>query len=85
MSDSLYHGKRFRTLNVIDEGVREVLAIEIPAERVIRVLEQLSESRPLPKQIRVDNGPEFTERDENYLPDETSVNDETRLTANLAN
>ena len=63
MHDTLYHGKRFRTLNVLDEGVREVLAIEIdtslPAERVIRVLEQLKESRPLPEQIRVDNGPEL--------------------------
>jgi len=31
----------------------------LPAERVIRVLEQLRESRPLPVQIRVDNGPEL--------------------------
>ena len=50
MSDALYHGKRFRTLNVIDEGVREALAIEVdtslPTDRVIRVLEQLKESRP---------------------------------------
>ncbi|MEM9080714.1 MAG: IS3 family transposase [Verrucomicrobiota bacterium] len=63
MHDTLYHGKRFRTLNIIDEGVREALAIEVdtslPAARVIRVLEQLKESRPLPKQIRVDNGPEL--------------------------
>ena len=63
MSDSLYHGRRFRTLNVIDEGVREALAIEVdtslPTDRVIRVLEQIAESRPLPQQIRVDNGPEF--------------------------
>lgn len=63
MHDTLYHGKRFRTLNVFDEGVREALAIEVdtslPAERVIRLLEQLKESRPLPKQIRVDNGPEL--------------------------
>lgn len=63
MHDTLYHGKRFRTLNLLDEGVREVLAIEVdsslPAERVIRVLNQVSESRPLPQQIRVDNGPEL--------------------------
>lgn len=63
MQDSLFHGKRFRTLNVIDEGVREVLAIEVdtslPAERVTRVLNQLSQSRSLPGRIRVDNGPEF--------------------------
>lgn len=63
MSDTLFCGKRFRTLNVFDEGVREALAIEVdtslPAERVIRLLEQLKDSHPLPQQIRVDNGPEF--------------------------
>lgn len=63
MHDTLWCGKRFRTLNVFDEGVREVLAIEVdsslPADRVIRVLDQLRESRPLPVQIRVDNGPEL--------------------------
>ena len=63
MHDTLYGGRKFRTLNVLDEGVREALAIEVdtslPAERVVRVLEQLKERRGLPKQIRVDNGPEF--------------------------
>ena len=29
MSDSLYQGRRFRTLNILDESVREALAIEI--------------------------------------------------------
>lgn len=63
MHDTLYCGKRFRTLNVIDEGTRECLAIEVdtslPAERVIRVLEQLKDERGLPDQIRLDNGPEL--------------------------
>lgn len=63
MHDSLYCGRRFRTLNVIDEGTRECLAIEIdtslPSERVIRVLEQLKNERGLPKQLRLDNGPEL--------------------------
>jgi len=63
MHDTLYCGKRFRTLNVIDEGTRECLAIEIdtslPAGRVIRVLEQLEVAQGLPKQIRLDNGPEL--------------------------
>ena len=63
MHDSLYQGRCFRTLNIIDEGVREALAIEVdtslPAARVVRVLEQLKERRGLPNQIRVDNGPEF--------------------------
>ena len=44
MHDTLYCGKRFRTLNVVDEGTRECLAIEVdtslPAGRVVRVLEQ---------------------------------------------
>lgn len=63
MHDTLHCGKRFRTLNVIDEGTRECLAIEVdtslPAERVIRVLEQLKDERGLPEQIRLDNGPEL--------------------------
>jgi putative transposase len=63
MQDTLYCGRCFRTLNIFDEGTREVLAIEVdtslPAARVIRVLEQLKDSRQLPTQIRVDNGPEF--------------------------
>lgn len=63
MHDGLYCGRRFRTLNIIDEGTRECLAIEVdtslPAGRVIRVLEQLKDQRGLPNQIRVDNGPEL--------------------------
>lgn len=63
MSDTLYGGRRFRTLNVLDEGVREVLAIEVdtslPAERVVRILGQVIAWRGQPQAIRVDNGPEF--------------------------
>jgi putative transposase len=63
MHDTLFCGKRFRTLNIIDEGAREALAIEVDsslsAERVVRVLDQIRESRPLPDQIRIDNGPEL--------------------------
>lgn len=64
MSDTLYGGRRFRTLNVLDEGVREGVAIEVdmslPAERVIRVLEQVIAWRGQPQAIRLDNGPELT-------------------------
>ena len=70
MSDSLYQGRRFRTLNILDEGVREALAIEVdtslPAQRVVRVLQQLEAWRGLPKAIRLDNGPELTSQ---YLAD----------------
>jgi putative transposase len=62
MSDSLYRGRRFRTLNILDEGLREALAIAIdtslPAERVVRTLQQLAAWRGLP--IRLDNGRELT-------------------------
>lgn len=63
MSDALWSGRRFRVLNVLDEGVREGLAIEIdtslPAKRVVRVLERLGELRGLPRALRMDNGPEL--------------------------
>lgn len=63
MSDSLWDGRKFRLLNVVDDYNREVLAIEtdlsLPTLRLIRVLEQLREHRGLPQMIRVDNGPEF--------------------------
>lgn len=63
MSDALWCGRRFRTFNVIDDCSREVLAIEIdlnlPATRVVRVLERIVAWRGYPDRIRMDNGPEF--------------------------
>lgn len=63
MSDCLYDGRRFRTFNVLDEGVREALAIEVdtslPAKRIVRVLERLVQTRGRPEAIRLDNGPEL--------------------------
>lgn len=63
MSDALRDGRTFRTLNVIDDFNREALWIEVdtslPAERVVRVLEQLLLWRAKPTQIRMDNGPEL--------------------------
>ena len=63
MHDSLWDGRTYRLLNILDDYNREVLAIEVdtslPAQRVIRVLERLKEQRGLPAMIRVDNGPEF--------------------------
>lgn len=63
MSDALYVGRRFRTLNILDEGVREVLDIEVDTsltgERVIRVVERIAQWRGMPKAIRCDNGPEL--------------------------
>lgn len=64
MVDTLYDGRRFRTLNVIDESNREGLAIDIgttlPSLRVIAVLEELIALHGTPQHLRVDNGPELT-------------------------
>lgn len=63
MNDSLWDGRRFRLLNIVDDYNREVLHIEVdtslPTMRLIRSLEYLKEFRGLPQMIRVDNGPEF--------------------------
>lgn len=64
VSDALASGRRFRTLNVVDDYTREALAIEVDTslggERVKRVLEQLRQSGRRPEWIVIDNGPEFT-------------------------
>lgn len=63
MNYSLYCGNRIRILNIIDESIRECLAIEVnislPAERIIRILSQLKEERRLPEYALVNNGPKF--------------------------
>lgn len=63
MHDQLADGRKYRLFNVIDDYNREGLGIEIdfslPAERVIRSLEQIIEWRGKPKAIRCDNGPEY--------------------------
>lgn len=63
MSDTLWSGRRFRILNILDEFNRELLELEVdtslPSARVIEALERLLEWRGKPESIRVDNGPEF--------------------------
>jgi len=63
MSDSLWDGRKYRLLNIVDDYNRELLHVEVdlslPTLRVIRVLEYLKEFRGLPGIIHVDNGPEF--------------------------
>ena len=64
MRDTLYDGRVFRTFNVIDEGNREALRIEIgtsiSAIRVVRIMNELIEVYGKPEAIRLDNGPELT-------------------------
>lgn len=64
MSDALWCGRRFRTFNLVDDFNREALAIDIdlnlPAHRVVRVLERVAAWRGYPEKLRLDNGPEMT-------------------------
>ena len=63
MHDQLQNGRSIRLFNVIDDFNREGLGMEIdfslPAERVIRALDQIIEWRGKPEAIRCDNGPEY--------------------------
>ena len=63
MADRLDDGRQFRLLNVLDDFNHEGLGIEVdfslPAERVIRSLNQIIEWRGKPSTIRMDNGPEY--------------------------
>lgn len=63
MSDALDNGRRIRTLNIIDHFNRQCKGIEadfnLPARRVIEILERTIERHGKPLRIRTDNGPEF--------------------------
>ena len=63
LTDQLVDGRSIRTLNVLDDFNREGLCIEVdfslPAERVVRSLNQIIEWRGQPNTIRADNGPEY--------------------------
>ena len=64
--DTLASGRRFRTLNIVDDFTRECLAIEVDTSlggsRVVRVLDRLLAHRGRPTVIVCDNGPEFAGR-----------------------
>jgi putative transposase len=64
MEDKLMNGRKFRTLNIIDDYNREALNIAVDysfsSEKVIQILEQIIDWRGHPESIRSDNGTEFT-------------------------
>jgi hypothetical protein len=59
MGDTLYDGRQYRILHVLDEGNREALGTEIdtslPGERVVTMLTQLAALHGVPRRIRCDN------------------------------
>jgi putative transposase len=63
MSDALYSGRRFRVLNIINEGTREVLGIVVDtslrAACVVRELEPIKSVQSVPAHIRLGKVPEM--------------------------
>lgn len=63
MSDSLLHGRRFRTFNVIDDFNRKAISIEaefsFPALGVVQAMKRAIGEHGKPEKVRVDDGPEF--------------------------
>jgi len=63
MEDRLENGRKFRTLNILDNYNREALAIEVdysfPSIKVIERVKRVIEWRGKPEEIRSDNRAEF--------------------------
>ena len=63
MHDQLADGRKYRSLNVLDDFNRQLLGVEIdfslPSARVIRALDQMIQQHGKPLAIRSDNGPEY--------------------------
>lgn len=63
MEDRLENGRKFRTLNILDDYNREALSLEVdysfPSSRVVEMIKRVIEWRGKPEEIRSDNGPEF--------------------------
>ena len=59
ISDALSEGRKFRSLNIVDDFNRECLAAEVDTSitgvRVVRVMERLREERGLPQILVTDN------------------------------
>jgi len=65
-SDSLFNGRRFRALTIVDIFNRECLGIEvdqgIKGDDVVNILDYIKSRRGTPRIIRCDNGPEFVSK-----------------------
>ena len=64
VADQLGSGRRFRVLTIMDDFTRRwpltIVDTSISGARVVRALDELAKSHPLPKIIVLDNGTEFT-------------------------
>jgi len=64
--DSLFAGRRFKCLTIVDDFSKESPRIEVAHSlggyQLVRILEEMRPVTGLPREIRVDNGPEFQSR-----------------------
>lgn len=64
--DSLFAGRRFKCLTIVDDFSKESPRIEVAhglgGHQLVRILEEMRPVTGLPKEIRTDNGPEFQSR-----------------------
>jgi putative transposase len=64
--DQLGNGRRIRVLNIVDDYSRacvgQLVDLSISGERISRYLDEISATRPLPKTLVMDNGPEMTSK-----------------------
>jgi putative transposase len=64
VADQLGSGRRFRVLTIMDDFTRRwpltIVDTSISGTRVVRALDELAKTHPLPKAIVSDNGTEFT-------------------------
>ena len=67
VTDSLFNGRRFRALTIVDKFSRECLAIEVGQHirggDVVSVLNRIAGVSGTPQTISVDNGPEFISKE----------------------
>jgi putative transposase len=64
VSESLEHGRRLKSLTILDDYTKEAIKIAvdygISGECLTRVLNRVGQFRGLPQAMRTDQGPEFT-------------------------
>ena len=67
VTDSLFNGRRFQSLTVVDNFSRECLAIavdqHIRGEEVVRVMNRIKATRGITRSIYIDNGPELISKE----------------------
>jgi putative transposase len=64
--DQLADGRRIRILNIVDDFSRvcvgQLVDLSISGARMVRLLDELSDTRGLPNTLVLDNGPEMTSK-----------------------